>query len=116
MRDGSLGHQSQSSGEAFRLKTARDDDVVRLGISGELDLSRAEQLEGAIRAEASDAREIVIDLTDLQFMDSSGLQVLLQAYGRSREDSDRISFVPSKHEAITRLLVITETTEIFGPD
>jgi anti-sigma B factor antagonist len=116
MRDGSLGHQSQSSGEAFRLKTARDDDVVRLGISGELDLSRAEQLEGAIRAEASDAREIVIDLTDLQFMDSAGLQVLLQAYGRSREDSDRISFVPSKHEAITRLLVITETTEIFGPD
>jgi anti-anti-sigma factor len=55
----------------------------------------------------------VVDLSDLAFLDSSGLSVLLKASTRSREDGNRLSFVPSKHEIVTRLIAVTGTGEMF---
>jgi anti-anti-sigma factor len=47
-------------------------------------------------------------------MDSTGLGVLLQARRRARENSDRLRFIRSRHEQVTRLLSLTDTTELFS--
>lgn len=109
--------QGSPRDRVFQLRSAREGDAVHLSLSGELDLASAGKLDDAIRqAEESDARAIVVDLTDLEFIDSTGLSVLLQAYTRNRGEDHRLSFVPSEHEAITRLLAITETTEMLDSD
>lgn len=57
-------------------------------------MSTVDRLRSAvIAAEASDAERIVIDLSGLTFMDSSGLKLLLQAYARSQADSDRLRII-----------------------
>jgi anti-sigma B factor antagonist len=62
---------------------------------GELDLAGAEPLETELkRVEATDAAAIVVDLTGVEFMDCSGVRVLLDAHRRSREDGDRLRLVP----------------------
>jgi anti-sigma B factor antagonist len=100
----------------FRLRSAREGDAAHLSLSGELDVASTGKLDEAIRqAEESDAQTIVVDLTDLEFIDSTGLSVLLDAYARNRGEG-RLTFVPSEHEAITRLLAITETTEMLDSD
>jgi len=48
--------------------------VVRL--SGEIDLSNVEGLEGQIEAAIADARDVVIDLAAIEFIDSRGLRLL----------------------------------------
>jgi anti-anti-sigma factor len=53
---------------------------------------------------------IVVDLSEVRFMDSTGLSVLLAA--KKRQES-RFSVSPSKSKAVTRLLALTGTTEIF---
>jgi anti-anti-sigma factor len=59
----------------------------------------------AIRdAEQSATGWIVIDLEDLTFLDSTGLGVLLQAPRRATENGDRLRFICSRHEQVTRLL------------
>ncbi len=61
---------------------------------GDLDMSTVEAFERAVsEAEASDARRIVLDLSAVTFMDSSGLKVLLEAHARSQADSDRLRIV-----------------------
>ena len=99
------------SGKPLEIETARDGDGVRLSLSGELDLASADDLGRLIRdVEETDVSRIVIDLSELSFVDSSGLQALLNA--RSRSDG-RISFLPSKHEAVTRVLALTQTDELL---
>ena len=52
----------------------------RLTLRGELDLGTAAQLEHAL-AEAGD--DVLLDLRELTFMDSTGVRVLLEAAERS---------------------------------
>lgn len=59
--------------EIFRVM--RDGTALRL--VGELDMSTVEKLDAALRA-APEGEEIMLDLTALTFIDSSGIQALLR--------------------------------------
>jgi anti-anti-sigma factor len=63
--------------EGFRIEVG---DEVVLHLAGELDLSLKEQLRTAVEAARVDDRPLVLDLTDVTFLDSSGLAVLLEAH------------------------------------
>lgn len=98
----------------FEVKSVQVGDDLCVLVSGELDLGSADRLEEGIRvAEKTAARAIVIDLTNLRFMDSSGLNVLLNAHARSRRDGDRIRFLPSKYDAVRQLVAVTGASRIF---
>jgi anti-sigma B factor antagonist len=102
------------TGKPAEIQTHLDSDSVTITVSGEVDVSAADKLDAAIRAAfETEIGQIVVDLSDLSFLDSVGLSVLLQASVRSRQNGNPLSFIPSKHEAVTRLLALTETAEKF---
>lgn len=102
------------AGKPAEIRTQRDPDSLTITVCGEIDLSTADDLDGAIRdAEDAEIGQIVVDLSDLAFLDSTGLSVLLEASLRNREDGNRLRFVPSKHETVTRLIALTRTGEMF---
>ncbi len=75
----------------FMLTSARDAAVHVISLAGELDLATAPELERELqRVEASAAESIVLDLSGLTFMDSTGLILILRAEARSRSDSNRL--------------------------
>jgi anti-anti-sigma factor len=100
--------------EMFEVKPVQVGDHLCVLVSGKLDLGSADELEEAIRvAEKATARAIVIDLTNLRFLDSKGLNVLLEAHDRSRQDGDRIRFLPSKYDAVRQLVAVTGASRMF---
>ncbi len=102
------------AGKPLEIETEREGDSITIALSGEMDLATVDRLELAIRrAEGTDVGRIVLDLSELSFLDSTGLSVLLAANARHREDGNRLTFIPSKHEAVTRVLALTDTTEMF---
>jgi anti-anti-sigma factor len=61
-------------------------DGLRLELSGELDLASAPQFERALaRAMRAHPARLVLDLSDLSFLDSCGLRELLGAQGACEE-------------------------------
>jgi anti-anti-sigma factor len=73
------------------VSTERDGDIQSIGLAGELDLATAHAVEAELeRVEAGDARAIVVDLSKLTFIDSTGVQLLINAQARSRGDSSRL--------------------------
>jgi anti-sigma B factor antagonist len=112
--DGSNAGSPDMRGMPADIKSKRDGDSVTVTVAGEIDLSTADQLDAAIReAEEAEIKRIVVDLSALSFVDSTGLSVFLQAIKRSRNDGNRLSFVPSKHDEVVRLFALTGTTELF---
>ena len=97
------------------VQTRVESDVTIIAVSGEVDLASLDELDTTIRvAERNPTKWIVIDLHDLRFLDSTGLSLLLEARRRSMDNGNRLRFVPSRHEQVTRLLSVTGTSELFS--
>lgn len=78
----------------FRVRSERDGVVHTVGLVGELDLATAGDVERELeRVEASDALSIVLDLSGLTFMDSTGVRLVVRASARSRADSNRLALL-----------------------
>ena len=76
------------------VRSVRDDDVHTIALVGEMDLANAGDVERElIRVEATNATEIVVDLSELAFMDSTGIQLLIKAHARSRADGHRLLLI-----------------------
>ncbi len=93
---------------------------VVLGLHGELDLLGAPMLEEEIaKAEAGAPGIVVLDLRDLQFVDSAGLRVILAAHERSRRGGREFALTQGS-EQVQRLFTIAGVSEhlriIGSPD
>jgi|GEM_PF-1570315 len=63
-----------------------EDGAIVIYVSGEIDLHTCERLRDAIEPHMGPAQMIVLDLSDVMFMDSSALHVLEQARGTLTAD------------------------------
>jgi anti-anti-sigma factor len=95
--------------ESFPITSERVDDLYRVAPAGELDIASAPRLEAAFdAAERSDAASIVVDLSAITFIDSTGIQLLLRMTERCG-GAPRLTVIPSA--AVQRLLEITGLQE-----
>lgn len=68
----------------LRGRVVRDADRVTLGLAGEFDLASRDRFRGLmLEIEATGPRAIVVDLSGLTFMDSTGVWSLLEAHERA---------------------------------
>lgn len=78
-----------------------------ISLAGELDIGTVERVEQALaEAEASDAQTIVLDLSGLTFMDSTGVRLVIAASARARADSNRLRLVRGGH-AVQRVFELS---------
>jgi anti-anti-sigma factor len=61
--------------ESSLLEITRDRDGFRL--SGEIDLSNVDQLATTVAGEVREGNHLILDCTDLRFIDSTGMAALL---------------------------------------
>ncbi len=95
----------------FRLAGRTEGGAHVITVSGELDLAVAASLESELsRAVESGAEHIVIDLSQLEFIDSTGLGVLVSAHQRAAEAGCRLG-VTNPGTQVARLLQLTGLTE-----
>ena len=83
-------------------------DRIRVAIEGELDLSCAETAETALLKATADGKDVLIDLSGLEFIDSTGISLLVMIM-RIKETG--LSFLPSASAEVQRLLSLTGLDE-----
>jgi anti-sigma B factor antagonist len=108
------------SGEHLRVDVRREPDRVVLELHGELDLLGAPLLQEEIeKVEADGPGIVVLDLHELEFVDSAGLRVILAAHERSQQHGWELALTPGS-EQVQRLFTIAGVSEhlriIVSPD
>jgi hypothetical protein len=132
--DAAVPHDPLRAGDVTELGgltilSEREGDIHTIGLSGELDLATAEGVRAELdRVEAGDARSIVLDLSGLTFMDSTGVggggggargggagaerargvggRVLGRPHLRSTADSERLTLLRGQ-AAVQRVLQLS---------
>ena len=98
--------------DAFSVRTEQHGDVTVVVPRGELDLATAPALELALDEALDDAQRVVLDLRELEFIDSSGLRTLLTARRRAELSGAEFSLVAGD-SGLERTLEIAGVRQIF---
>jgi anti-sigma B factor antagonist len=98
------------------IRRAPEADALVLSLYGELDLDSSPLLERELETLSAAGRDrVVVDLSGLEFMDSTGLQTLLRAHERAVDADLRFSLVRGQ-PAVHRVFELTRADEIFSFD
>jgi anti-anti-sigma factor len=89
------------------IRIVEDDRERRLILSGELDLVGRPQLDEALRViDYGSIDRLVLDLSGVSFMDSTGLHTVLVAKDLCAKHGCRLEFVPGS-EQVQRLFALS---------
>jgi anti-sigma B factor antagonist len=110
------GTVASSDEPSLEVRVAADGDAYVVAVSGELDIAGTDELRRELaRGEDHPAGRIVLDLSALQFMDSAGLAVLLEAQQRAQTNGHRLTLLRGPAE-VHRFFVLTGTEQTFDFD
>jgi anti-sigma B factor antagonist len=97
----------------FQVDQESRDGVLIIAISGELDLDTAPEFEQRLGEAAGSDAPILINLSDCEFIDSTGLSLLVQAERRLTEEQRGFAICCPKAD-VKRLLELTGIDEAVG--
>ncbi|MFG1885926.1 STAS domain-containing protein [Micromonospora sp. NPDC049102] len=97
----------------FALATRRGHVGTVVEVAGDLDMSTTPRLrDGLLEVVESGARVVVVDLTDVGFMDSSGLGALVVAYKEMRARDGWLGLAGVR-PAVRKVLSITSVDRVI---
>jgi anti-sigma B factor antagonist len=97
--------------EILDVQSEDRNGLVHVALKGELDLSTVGKVQDELsRVESSSPPVVVLDLSKLTFLDSTGLRCLVTADERAREAGRRVVIVRGP-EAVQRVFSITRLEE-----
>jgi anti-sigma B factor antagonist len=100
--------------EPFRCEVFPERDRVRIVPLGELDIATAPLLESTIRELLTSGFDhLVLDLTDLDFIDSTGLHLILSLQAAAADGGYRLRLKPGR-PAVQRIFELTQTLDLVS--
>jgi anti-anti-sigma factor len=97
----------------FTAKTSSDGDQLVVTLSGECDLSVQPELAEALEDAVDRSRSVVVDLTALTFLDSSGIHELVTAQHAAHERDGHLS-VRNATGMVATVLELTGVGKLLG--
>lgn len=101
---------TQSQPHQFEIRVEQDGPAARLHLTGELDVACEEPFADTVKqCLAGGTTDMLVDLSELRFIDSSGLRMLIELWDRSRNNGLEISILHGTGQ-------VRRTMEIAGLD
>jgi anti-sigma B factor antagonist len=96
----------------FHCDVAERDDAIHLRPRGELDMGSVPILEEELRRARDAGRRLVVDLRELEFMDSTGLTLLTRWSRGADQDGYALALIRGE-DRVHRLFEITGMARYF---
>ena len=98
---------------AFEIHESFEADQTRLVISGELDVAVIDRLQQRLDSFARAGESVVLDLSGLSFIDSSGLNVIVTTFRRARTDGWELRIDPNVSRPVQRVVEMMGLDAVF---
>lgn len=89
---------------------------LRLMLLGELDLSVGPELEARLEELRAEGRSVLMDLSKLDFMDSTGLTIVIEAIEACRSNGWAFMIDPDLSPQVRELFRLTALDQFAGID
>ena len=100
-----------SGGIIMEIKTTKNDGKMTAAVSGRIDIITAPELEQWFYKEVEGVKKLVLDLSEVEYLSSAGLRVILGAY-KVMEKRDGL-LIRSPSPEVMEVLVLTGLANVF---
>lgn len=98
---------------SFELDFKNDENLI-FYLSGDIDINNVEDFkEKVFNIYDVNKNNIVLDLKDLNYIDSTGLGAIMSIYKKAKDDSNELTILNPKKN-IKKLFMITELDTVFN--
>ena len=94
------------------INVERDFELVTLEITGRLDTTTAPNLEAVISELSDDTKELVFDMSELEYISSAGIRVLLGAYKKMKSNQG-IMRIEKANDMVREVFEMTGLSEML---
>ena len=99
----------------FSTEVNATDEATVIHVRGEIDIATAGRLRDVIEPHMGPKQTIILDLSEVDFMDSSALHVLVQARGQLTENGGSL-ILRNPSTAAHRLLTVAGANDLLETD
>ena len=86
---------------------------MRARVRGELDLSTSAELGEALEREIAEGKSVLVDLSGVTFIDSTGLNTLIRALRSSEANGGALMVSPDLPAQVSRVFEITGLSAVL---
>lgn len=97
----------------FEITESLEPNSVRVRVAGELDVAVVDRLEQRLASLARAGETVVLDLSDLTFIDSSGLNVILTAFRQAQRDGWELRIDTNLSQPVQRVVTMMGLDTVF---
>jgi anti-anti-sigma factor len=106
-----MGEQDLQRG--FEISESLEPDGVRVKVSGELDVAVIDRLQQRLDSLARTGEAVVLDLSELLFIDSSGLNVIVTTFRRAQREGWELRIDQRMSPPVLRVVKLMGLDAIF---
>lgn len=96
---------------AYQVRSEGDTTIVAL--SGDIDLDNSPQVRNALLASVGEKRGVLVEMSAVAYIDSSGIASLVEAYQSARRASTLFALV-AVSDAAMRVLELARLDRVFS--
>lgn len=96
----------------FDKSIEHNDDFQLIKLKGDLDVYSEDEFKGFIEENLDKNKDLVIDLADLDYLDSTGLGMFMNIYNSQKSKGKTVKIINTK-DNIKKLFKITDLTALF---
>jgi anti-anti-sigma factor len=109
--------ESQQADNYFEIKQRQDPGgYLRLILLGELDLSSVPKFTTALRQLKLESEHVRVDLSELEFIDSTGISALVVGLRDARQDGWHLEVDPRLSSQVERVIGVSGVGPFLWPE
>ena len=97
------------------INVERDYEIVTLEITGRLDTTTAPNLEPVVNELSEDARELIFDMSGVEYISSAGIRVLLGAYKKMNSKNGKMR-IEKANDMVREVFSMTGFSEMLNDE
>ena len=96
-------------------KITRDGDISTIYLTGEIDMDVTEKAKEIIMPVIDEKKEVHLNLKDVEYMDSSGISVLIESHQKATELGTKVT-LKEISKSVLKVIMMAKLEQILNLD
>ncbi|MDA7556330.1 STAS domain-containing protein [Candidatus Pelagibacter sp.] len=94
-------------------KITEEDNISTIFLDGEIDMDKTDEVKGAIFPVIDSGKNVALNLSNVQYMDSSGISVLIESHQKALEKGTKL-VIKDVSKSVLKVIMMAKLEQILN--